>query len=77
MERTLSLSFSCCGCDSNIDVKLKCTGPRLNDPDLVAAVNVICPTCGATIQLLFEPRGVVREVRPFRLGQPTPEPSLN
>ena len=45
--------------------------------ETLAAVNVPCPTCGRVNQLVFEPSGTVRSVRPYACFRVVPEPSVN
>jgi hypothetical protein len=79
MEVTLSLSFACCCCHDAITVTLKCQGAALANrmEEVVAAVHVPCPQCGQMNELLFDPRGVVHDVRPAFAEQPSPAPSVN
>jgi hypothetical protein len=75
----VSLDFACCGCTGPVCVTLRCEGSGLAGEAArsVAAVNIPCPTCGQVNQLLFEPRGRVRDVRPWPGLPAIPEPSLN
>jgi hypothetical protein len=81
MELQLTLTFACHAGGHAVSVTLKCTGPGLAETgaeELVAAINVPCPTCAAVSQVLFEPvSGAVRDVRPPPLTQPRPVPSAN
>ena len=68
------------GCEQSVNVTVQCSGQGLAGeaarPEL--AVNVPCPTCGQVNQLLFEPSGAVRAVRPFPCFRFfVPEPSVN
>jgi hypothetical protein len=76
-EVQLSLDFACCACSGNVNVTLKCAGKGLaGGAHAVAAASVPCPECCAVNQILFEPCGTVRAVRPLRAWG-LPEPSLN
>ncbi len=81
MELQLSLTFACCGCKNSITVDLKCKGVGSANPaeGAIAAVNVPCPypDCWQVNQLIFETSGTIRNVRPFILARPVPEPSIN
>ncbi len=78
-EVRVTLGFSCCGCGHPVEATVQCTGDALESKIAapVAAVNVPCPTCGHVCQLLFEPDGTVRAVRPFAPQGRLPKPSLN
>jgi hypothetical protein len=79
MELNVTLDFACCGCEQPVSVTVQCSGksPWQEVEGVVAAVNVPCPTCGQINQLLFEPSGRVRSVRPYRCLRFLPEPSVN
>jgi len=47
------------------------------DPTPCATANVPCPGCGQINQLLFEPNGRLRSVRPMTCYRPLPAPSVN
>jgi hypothetical protein len=75
----VTLDFSCCGCSGPVCVTLRCEGSGLAGEAAysVAAVNIPCPTCGQVNQLFFEPRGRVRDVRPWPGLPAIPVPSIN
>jgi hypothetical protein len=75
----VTLDFACCGCGGPVCVTLRCEGSGLSGAAArsVAAVNVPCPDCGQVNQLLFEPRGRVRDVRPWPGLPAIPVPSRN
>jgi len=74
----VELVFTCCKCGNEVGVKLKCEGKGLAEGgDQIAAVMVPCPHCHSINQVLFEPSGTVRAVRPCRATCGTPAPSLN
>jgi hypothetical protein len=74
----VELDFDCCKCCYSVRVKLKCEGKGLaGGGNTVLAVNIPCPTCGSVNELLFEPCGTVREVRPCRPTCGIPEPCWN
>ena len=78
METTLTLGFSCCTCEQPVSVTVQCKGQGPYQPGgVVAAVNVPCPTCGQVSQLVFEPTGQVRSVRPYPSFRSLVEPSVN
>lgn len=79
MEVNVVLDYQCCACDQPVSVTLTCAGKNLSaSPNVVAAVNVPCPTCGRVHQLLFEPTGnIVRAVRPYHPSRTEYRPSLN
>lgn len=78
IELLVEIDFDCCKCGFCVGVKLKCEGKGLEDGgNTVAAVNVACPHCHSVNQVLFEPHGVVRAVRPCRMTGRLPQPSLN
>jgi hypothetical protein len=79
MELELCLNFDCCGCSHPVSVKLRCSGKGLasQERQMVAVVKIPCPTCGLINDLLFEPTGKVRKVKPSHHQRPVPEPSLN
>jgi len=78
-ELTATLEFACCGCEETVRVTVHCSGPDLRRGKVrsLASVNVPCPTCGQINQLVFEPGGQVRSVRPYTCFRVLPEPSLN
>jgi hypothetical protein len=74
----VDLDFACNHCGVSVGVKLKCEGKGLaGGGHSVAAVEVTCPTCGSLNELLFEPCGTVRAVRPCRAPCRVLEPSMN
>jgi hypothetical protein len=75
----VTLDFACSGCSGPVCVTLRCEGEGLNGPAArsVAAINIPCPSCGQINELLFEPRGRVRGVRPRAYPLAIPVPSLN
>jgi hypothetical protein len=75
----VSLDFNCCNCSGPVYVTLRCEGPGLEGAAArsVAAVRIPCPACGQVNELLFEPCGRVRDVRPWRNWPAIPTPSLN
>ena len=79
IELELSLNFDCCGCTNPVSVKLHCTGKGLcsEERQTVAVVKIPCPTCGLINDLLFEPTGKVRKVKPSHHQRQLPVPSLN
>ena len=80
MELKVILDFACCHCQGSVSVTVKCAGKGLATAGrTVAAVHVSCPTCGVVNQLLFEPNGTVRDVRPCEgvVTWPVPTPSVN
>jgi len=84
MERNLSLDFRCCGCERPVGVTVQCCGPGTagalehpGAPNPCARANVPCPNCGQVNQLLFEPTGELRCVRPLTCYRPLPAPSIN
>lgn len=78
MDLQLTLSFACCYCQNSITATLACKGAEPHDDDLVAAVNIPCPTCNQVCQLLFDPlKETVHGVRPYQPAQSIPEPSRN
>jgi hypothetical protein len=77
-EVKVVLDFACCTCGQSVGVTLLCAGKGLaGGARSVAAVNVPCPNCGQVNQLLFEPSGSVRDVRPYRGSRLRLEPSVN
>jgi phage FluMu protein Com len=77
-SRNVTMDFACCGCGHAVSVTVTCSGKGLYAAaDLVAAVNVPCPTCGQVNQLHFEPSGTVRTVAPYPARRHLPEPSMN
>jgi hypothetical protein len=89
-EKTVTLDFVCRGCEHPVGVTVQCRGMELRDclPEAaaddptwtsasVAQVLVPCPTCGQINQLLFEPTGRVRAVRPMTCYRPSLTPSVN
>jgi hypothetical protein len=79
MELELSLDFDCCGCCHPVSVKLHCTGKGLTGKERrsVAVVKIPCPTCNLINDLLFEPTGKVRKVKPSHYQRTPPVPSIN
>jgi hypothetical protein len=79
MELKVTLDFACCHCSAPVGVTVRCTGQGLahGGRDAVAAVHVPCPSCGQTNELLFEPAGAVRDVRPPACRRPVPAPCWN
>jgi hypothetical protein len=78
IEVQVNLDFACCSCSSNVNVTLKCGGKGLaGGAHQLAAVKLLCPTCGSTNQVFFEPSGTLHAVRPCVGGHGIPEPSLN
>jgi hypothetical protein len=79
MELELCLDFDCCGCNQPVSVTLRCSGKGLagEDRQRVAVVKIPCPTCGLINDLLFEPTGKVRKVKPSCYQHALPEPSIN
>jgi len=79
MELTVTLDFACYGCEQPVSVTLQCRGQAIRQEaaEALARVNVPCPTCGQINQLLFEPSGTVRSVRPYPCYRLVPEPSVN
>jgi len=79
MELTVALDFACCLCEDSVSVTLRCSGKGLagDQAHSVAEVLVTCPHCGQVNQLLFEPSGKVRNVKPCRAAWPLPVPSVN
>jgi hypothetical protein len=79
MELELSLNFDCCGCNHPVSVKLHCAGKGLTGENrqTVAVVKIPCPTCGLINDLMFEPTGKVRKVKPSYHQRQLPVPSLN
>jgi phage FluMu protein Com len=75
MELKLTLDFSCCGCEEWVSVTVQCRGALAGE--VVAAVNVPCPTCKTINRLSFETNGTIRSVRPCLGYRPLPEPSVN
>jgi hypothetical protein len=75
----VTLDFACCSCRGPVGVTLRCEGPDLSGAagSSVAAVGIPCPHCGKVNELLFEPRGRVRDVRPWPGRPAIPTPSLN
>jgi hypothetical protein len=75
----VTLEFDCCHCGSPVSVTLRCEGRGLEGASArqVAALPLACPTCGQDVELLFEPRGRVRGVRPGAGRPGVPEPSCN
>lgn len=78
-KQTSTLEFACCSCPEEVRVTVRCSGGRegADGACRLARVNVACPTCGEVNQLLFEPGGSVRSVRPFSPFGAYHEPSLN
>ena len=78
-ELTATLEFACCGCPQAVRVTVRCSGPDLGrmGRTTLASVRIPCPTCGQVNQLVFEPCGRVRSVRPYTSYRVVPEPSLN
>lgn len=76
MELNATLEFACCGCEQPVKVTVHCSGEGLCQ-EVIAAVNVPCPSCGQVNQLFFEPSGRVRSVRPYSCFRVLPEPSVN
>ena len=76
---TSTLEFACQGCPQAVRVTVRCSGPDLGrmGGTTLASVRIPCPTCGQVNQLVFEPRGQVRSVRPYTSFRVVPEPSLN
>ena len=75
---TATLEFACCGCPQAVRVTVCCSGPNLGRMGTtLASVRIPCPTCGQVNQLVFEPCGQVRSVRPYTSFRVVPEPSLN
>jgi hypothetical protein len=79
MELNLTLDFACCICEQSVSVTVRCrgTGLKRKGDGALAAVNVPCPNCGQVNELLFDPGGEVRSVRPFACFRAVPEPSVN
>jgi len=79
MELNVTLDFACCGCQEPVSATVQCSGKASweETEGVVAAVNVPCPTCGQINQLLFEPSGRVRSVRPYTCFRVLLEPSVN
>ncbi len=79
MELELSLNFDCCGCSDPVGVKLHCTGKGLTSEErkTVAVVKIPCPSCGLINDILFEPTGKVRKVKPSGRQPLVPVPSIN
>jgi hypothetical protein len=79
MELKVTLDFVCCHCTGPVSVTVRCTGKGLTSGPrhAVAAVNVPCPNCGQSNELLFEPAGTVRAVRRPVCPRPLPAPSWN
>jgi len=79
MDLQLTLGFSCCGCEQEVNVTVRCSGqgPAEEAGRSVALVNVPCPCCGQINQLSFEPSGTLRSVRPYFCFGLIPEPSVN
>jgi hypothetical protein len=75
----VTLDFACCGCSGPVCVTLRCEGPGLDGQSArsVAAVRIPCPFCDRVNELLFEPCGRVRDVRPSPGLPAIPAPSLN
>jgi len=78
MELNATLDFACCGCEQPVSVTVQCKGDCLGQEGGggVAKVLVPCPSCGRVNQLLFEPGGAVRSVRPYVCYYMLPEPSV-
>ena len=76
---TSTLEFACCSCPQTVRVTVQCSGPDLGrfGGTSLASVKIPCPTCGQVNQLVFEPCGQVRSVRPYTCFRVVPEPSLN
>ena len=76
---TATLEFVCCSCPQTVRVTVRCSGPDLGGrgSNPLASVKIPCPTCGQVNQLVFEPCGQVRSVRPYTCFRVIPEPSLN
>jgi hypothetical protein len=79
MELNLTLDFACCSCEHPLSVTVRCRGKGLlrKGDEALASVNVPCPNCGELNELIFEPSGEVRSVRPFACFRAVPEPSVN
>jgi hypothetical protein len=77
-EVKVVLDFACCHCERPVGVTLLCAGKGLAaGARTVAAARVPCPYCGQVNEVLFEPSGTVRDVRPYRGSRLRLEPSLN
>ena len=77
-ELKVNLDFACHACGEPVGVTVKCAGDHLTaTARVVAAVLVPCPCCGRVNQVLFEPNGTVRDVRPLHATGRLPEPSVN
>jgi len=78
-DLTATLEFACCCCEVKVRVTVQCSGPdlRWREGRPLVSVNVPCPTCGQVNQMVFEPGGQVRSVRPYTCFRVLPEPSLN
>jgi hypothetical protein len=79
MELMVTLDFDCCHCEDPVSATLHCCGKGLcgDQAHSVAAVPIPCPHCQRTNEVLFEPSGQVRSVKPYRTGWPFLEPSVN
>ena len=78
-KRIETLEFACSSCPQAVRVTVKCSSSEqpCRTGQNLASVNIPCPSCGQTNQLLFEPGGRVRSVRPYTCFRVVPEPSLN
>ena len=76
---TATLEFACCNCPQAVRATVRCSGPNLGHRggEPLASVEIPCPACGRVNQLVFEPRGRVRSVRPYTCYRAIPKPSLN
>jgi len=79
MEVNTTLDFACSGCEQPVCVTVQCKGGDLGQEGgaNLARVLIPCPCCGRINQLLFEPCGRVRSVRPYVCYYMVPEPSVN
>ena len=76
---TATLAFACCNCPQAVRATVRCSGPNLGrlGGTTLASVEIPCPACGQVNQLVFEPCGQVRSVRPSPYNRAIPKPSLN
>jgi hypothetical protein len=78
IEVLLDLGFDCCLCGGCVGVTLKCSGSGLAEAGhKAAAVKVPYPHCCGVNEVIFEPNGLILDVRSCRSARGILEPSLN
>lgn len=80
LQLELVLEFSCCHCERQLEVTIRCEGEGLAEQDAKAMFSVFCPHCTEKNHVIFTPQDgevydVSSEVEVVRWL--IPAPSLN